>query len=57
MKCPVLCCKEDGVNRIFKTIFSVASNADSRMNTPSETSKPVKMESGDGDTGKNKIMV
>ncbi|XP_062831005.1 POU domain, class 2, transcription factor 1 isoform X4 [Anolis carolinensis] len=24
---------------------------DSRMNTPSETSKPVKMESGDGDTG------
>ncbi|XP_061484004.1 POU domain, class 2, transcription factor 1 isoform X2 [Rhineura floridana] len=25
--------------------------ADSRMNTPSETSKPVKMESGDGDTG------
>ncbi|CAI5772811.1 POU domain, class 2, transcription factor 1 isoform X1, partial [Podarcis lilfordi] len=30
---------------------AVAVAADSRMNTPSETSKPVKMESGDGDTG------
>ncbi|XP_034269947.1 POU domain, class 2, transcription factor 1 isoform X9 [Pantherophis guttatus] len=27
------------------------SDADSRMNTPSETNKPVKMESGDGETG------
>ncbi|XP_034972260.1 POU domain, class 2, transcription factor 1 isoform X1 [Zootoca vivipara] len=30
---------------------AAAVAADSRMNTPSETSKPVKMESGDGDTG------
>ncbi|XP_062982866.1 POU domain, class 2, transcription factor 1 isoform X2 [Elgaria multicarinata webbii] len=30
---------------------AAAAVADSRMNTPSETSKPVKMESGDGDTG------
>ncbi|XP_008105919.1 POU domain, class 2, transcription factor 1 isoform X1 [Anolis carolinensis] len=30
---------------------SAVAAADSRMNTPSETSKPVKMESGDGDTG------
>lgn len=31
------------------------SDADSRMNTPSETSKPVKMESGDGETGTDYI--
>ncbi|XP_058040863.1 POU domain, class 2, transcription factor 1 isoform X6 [Ahaetulla prasina] len=30
---------------------AAAVAADSRMNTPSETSKPVKMESGDGETG------
>ncbi|XP_042313077.1 POU domain, class 2, transcription factor 1 [Sceloporus undulatus] len=30
---------------------SSSAAADSRMNTPSETNKPVKMESGDGDTG------
>uniref|UniRef100_A0A8D0B564 POU domain protein n=1 Tax=Salvator merianae TaxID=96440 RepID=A0A8D0B564_SALMN len=30
---------------------AAAVAADSRMNTPSETGKPVKMESGDGDTG------
>ncbi|XP_034269907.1 POU domain, class 2, transcription factor 1 isoform X5 [Pantherophis guttatus] len=30
---------------------AAAVAADSRMNTPSETNKPVKMESGDGETG------
>lgn len=58
-KCEIWHCKKDSVSKIFFSVLiftcGSVSNAESRMNTPSETSKPVKMESGDGDAGKTKV--